>query len=143
VVDHCRVSHLHSRARRADHPAEYAHADRQAHLMDDATELPTAVHTYLATPKDQIGPLLEQLFTADAIVHDDGHTHIGLTAIRDWNNAVTSAFSYTRTVSEVEVRQSAAVTLVRLEGNFPGSPIDLHHHFSLHEGRICALTICT
>ncbi|MDT4959139.1 MAG: hypothetical protein QOD31_2938 [Pseudonocardiales bacterium] len=112
-------------------------------MMDDATaELPTAALTYLATPKDRIGPLLEQLFTADAIVHDDGHTHVGLTAIRNWNNAVTSAFSYTRTISAIEVRHSAAVVIVRLDGNFPGSPVDLHHHFSLHEDKICAMTIC-
>lgn len=112
--------------------------------MDDPKAgLPEAVRTYLETPKDQIGPLLEQLFTADAIVHDDGHTHIGLDAIRDWNQAVTSAFTYTRTIATCELRTSATVVVVTIEGNFPGSPVDLHHHFSLEGNKISALTICT
>ena len=111
-------------------------------MHDSTTALPAAVRVYLTTPKDHIGPLLEQLFTADAIVHDDGHTHVGLTAIRNWNNAVASAFDYTRTISAIERRESAAVVGVRLEGDFPGSPVDLHHHFSVHEDKICALTIC-
>ena len=49
------------------------------------------VHTYLTTPKNEIGPILQQLFTDDAIVHDEGRTHHGIDAIRAWNNACDTA----------------------------------------------------
>jgi hypothetical protein len=111
-------------------------------MHDFTTALPAAVRVYLTTPKARIGPLLEQLFTSDAIIRDDGHTHVGLTAIHKWNTTVTSAFGYTRTIRAVGRRESAAVVVVRVEGDFPGSPVDLHHHFSVHEDKICALTIC-
>jgi hypothetical protein len=31
---------------------------------------------------------------------------------------------------------------VNVEGDFPGSPIRLHHHFTLDGDRISALTVC-
>lgn len=105
--------------------------------------LPPAVDTYLSTPKSEVGPLLDQLFTADAIVHDEGRSHVGIDAIQAWNDGVVSAFRFTRTVTGVAVRGGSAVVQTRIEGNFPGSPVDLHHHFSLTGDRISALTICT
>lgn len=104
--------------------------------------LPAAVDTYLNTPKAEVGPLLQELFTPDAIVHDEGRSHIGIDAIQSWSNAVTTAFTFTRTVTDVAVRGADAVVRTRVEGNFPGSPVDLHHHFSVTDGRISALTIC-
>jgi hypothetical protein len=107
------------------------------------TELSPAVHTYLTTPKDEIGPILGQLFTDDAVVHDEGRTHSGIDAIRVWNDSVATAFTYTRTVVSATLWPSAAIVAARLEGDFPGSPVRLHHHFSLTDDKICALTICT
>jgi len=101
-----------------------------------------AVETYLNTSKDQLGPILANLFTDDAIVHDDGRTYVGIDAISGWTEAVAAAFSYTRTITDVRLRTNAAIVRARLEGNFPGSPIELHHHFSLAGERISALTIC-
>ena len=104
-------------------------------------ELPAPVATYLTTPKGLLS--LEAVFTGEAVVHDDGHTHIGIDAIASWTNEVASAFTFTRTVISAIVQPNAAIVGVLVTGNFPGSPVDLHHHFSLTDGRITALTICT
>jgi SnoaL-like domain len=104
--------------------------------------LPPAVSAYLSTPKDQTGGILGQLFTADAVVHDEGRTHIGLDAIRSWNSGVSAAFTFTRAIVSAALPRNAAIVRVRLDGNFPGSPVELHHHFSLASGKITALTIC-
>ncbi|MDT7622961.1 MAG: hypothetical protein QOF99_3862, partial [Pseudonocardiales bacterium] len=37
---------------------------------------------------------------------------------------------------------TAAALRVEVAGNFPGSPVVLHQHFSLAGDRIAALTIC-
>jgi hypothetical protein len=106
------------------------------------TNQPPAVHTYLTTPKHEIGPILGQLFTDDAVVHDEGRTHSGIDAIRAWNNTVATAFTYTRTVVGATLWHDTVIVAARLDGDFPGSPVLLHHHFSLTDDKICALTIC-
>lgn len=106
-------------------------------------ELPAAVATYLTTPKGLMSEELEQVFTGDAVVHDDGHTYIGIDAIASWTNQVASAFTFTSTVISAIVQPNAPIVGVVVNGNFPGSPVELHHHFSLAGLRITALTICT
>ncbi|MGP4019293.1 nuclear transport factor 2 family protein [Saccharopolyspora sp. 5N708] len=108
-----------------------------------ADRLPAAVRTYLATPKDELSPLVEQLFTSDVVVHDDGQTHVGVAAIRAWTEGVAAAFTFTRTITDTTLTGNAAIVLTRVAGDFPGSPVDLHHHFSLADNKISALTICT
>jgi hypothetical protein len=107
------------------------------------TELPANVAAYLTTPKDQLSDGLDQLFTSDAVVHDHGRTHVGIDAIAAWSNEVASAFTFTRTVISVFVQPNSALVGVLVQGDFPGSPVELHHHFSLADDRIAAFTICT
>ena len=104
--------------------------------------LPAPVSSYLTTPKDQVGAILDELFAADAVVHDEGRSHVGLDAIRTWNGSVAAAFTFTRTILGATFPDNAAVVQVKLDGDFPGSPVVLHHHFSLAAGKISALTIC-
>jgi hypothetical protein len=106
-------------------------------------ELPAAVASYLSTPKELLSEVLEQIFEDDAVVHDDGQTHVGIDAIASWTDQVASAFTFTRTVISVIVQPNASIVVVLLKGDFPGSPVELHHHFSLTDNRISALTICT
>jgi hypothetical protein len=107
------------------------------------SELPAAVASYLSTPKERLSGEVEQLFTDDAVVHDDGRTHIGIDAIASWTDQAASAFTFTRTVIGAIVRPHASIVRVVVEGDFPGSPVELHHHFSLTNDRIAAMTICT
>jgi hypothetical protein len=116
-----------------------------AGLTNDATNdaaLPATVVTYLATPKEELGPILRQVFAADAVVHDEGNTHVGIDAIRGWSDSVAAAFTFTREVVSGVVRGGAVVVRVKVRGDFPGSPVELHHHFSIADGKITALTIC-
>jgi hypothetical protein len=55
---------------------------------------------------------------------------------------VSSKFTYT--VEVVDAEPTAAdsyVVTARLEGNFPGSPVDLRFQFGLRDGLIAALEI--
>jgi hypothetical protein len=106
-------------------------------------ELQSTVAKYLTTPKGQLSVALDEVFTSDAVVHDDGHTYIGIDAIAAWTNEVAAAFTFTRTVISVIAQPNAAIVAVLVKGDFPGSPVELHHHFSLTGDRISALTICT
>jgi len=85
----------------------------------------------------------EEVFTGDAVVHDAGRTHIGIDAIASWMDPVASAFPFIRAVRRANVQPGSAIVGVQVSGDFPGGPIELHHHFSLTDRRICARTLCT
>jgi hypothetical protein len=106
-----------------------------------STDLPAPVAGYLEA-KNGAGEAVLENFADDAIVHDEGRTHVGIAAIRDWAAQISAAYQLERTVTEMHRAGPATVVLVHVTGDFPGSPVDLHHHFSVARDRISALTIC-
>ncbi|WP_433288760.1 nuclear transport factor 2 family protein [Pseudonocardia sp. CA-142604] len=106
------------------------------------TDIPAPVADYLtAKVGDPVEAVLRN-FADDAVVHDEGTNHVGASAIRDWAAEISARYQLERTVVETHRIGAAAVVLVRVAGNFPGSPVDLHHHFTVSDDRITALTIC-
>jgi hypothetical protein len=82
------------------------------------------------------------LFAPAAVVVDEGATHRGTTAIRDWRSSAVSEYEYTTT--QLERRSSGdsdAVVTARLDGNFPGGTVDLRFAFHVADSLISALTI--
>ena len=76
------------------------------------------------------------LFAPDAVVHDDGHTHVGRDEIRTWRSDTISVRSDLLDVSD------DAVARVRVSGDFPGSPVVLGFRFGFDDaGRITTLDI--
>jgi hypothetical protein len=104
---------------------------------------PKAVEAYLQAKFDQDTDEIVAAFADDAVVRDEGQDHAGTAAIREWVNAVSTTYELTRTVLDTRMLGAAALVDVRVAGNFPGSPVDLHHHFTVSDERITALTICT
>src|SRR5438552_12380394 len=65
-------------------------------------------------------------FTDDAEVVDEGQTFRGHDEIRRWRNSVTSRFTYTIEQLSFETAGTDQHNVTcRLEGNFPGSPVNL------------------
>ncbi len=78
------------------------------------------------------------LFAPDAVVHDDGHTHVGLDDIRAWRGSTTPVTSDVLDVCGGD----EATARVRIAGDFPGSPVVLGFRFGFDDaGRITTLTI--
>ena len=67
---------------------------------------------------------------------------VGIEEIVAWKSAVSTAFTFTQKIESVNTPGSAVVVSVKVEGDFPGSPVQLHHHFTLDGDRISALTVC-
>ena len=105
-------------------------------------ELPRPVAAYLHAKDDTDVDDIIGAFAAEAVVHDEGKDHVGRDAIRAWADEVSSAYQLTRTILGARTIGAATVVGVRVAGNFPGSPVDLHHHFTVAGERITALTIC-
>ncbi|MCE7796733.1 nuclear transport factor 2 family protein [Sphingobium sufflavum] len=84
---------------------------------------------------------LARCFTVDAVVKDDGETRKGHDAIRDWKREYTE--KYNSTVEPIAMAEDCGHTVVtgHVQGDFPGSPVDLRYVFTLDSGKISALEI--
>lgn len=103
-------------------------------------ELPGPVATYFAADKAD-GEAIVRCFTDDAIVKDEGRTHVGSAEIRRWKDEASAKYVYTSEPVAVESKDGAIIVTAHLVGSFPGSPVDLRFRFRLSGDRIAALEI--
>ncbi|UEP33141.1 MULTISPECIES: nuclear transport factor 2 family protein [unclassified Burkholderia] len=103
--------------------------------------LPDPVSAYFKiTNGEDVGHIV-RVFSQDAVVVDDGQTHQGHGAIESWRREVRKKFEYT--VEPVSASQEGGRLTVtaNVVGNFPGSPVQLDHVFSLEGDKIKSLEI--
>lgn len=80
-------------------------------------------------------------FSSDATVKDEGETHRGSIAIRDWMEATTRKYQVTVEVADATANGNAWRIAGIVSGNFPGSPATLQYNFALADDRIRRLEI--
>ena len=111
--------------------------------MNPATRslnLPKPIAAYFIA--DEVdGEAVSQCFTANAEVKDEGHTHKGRAAIKEWKADVTTKYKYTCEPLACEEKDGKTVVTSHLVGNFPGSPVDLRFFFKLEGDKIASLEI--
>ena len=84
---------------------------------------------------------VSQCFTENAIVKDEGHSHKGQAAIKEWKTAASAKYQYTSEPFACEAKDGKIVVTSHLVGNFPGSPVDLRYFFKLEGDKIASLEI--
>jgi hypothetical protein len=109
--------------------------------MDDKISLPAAIARYIEASNRFDPDSAAACFTPDATVADEGHTHIGRDAIRNWVSQASEKYRPHATVVDAQEQGDQMVLDVRVAGQFPGSPIDLKFQFSLRNDTIAQLTI--
>jgi ketosteroid isomerase-like protein len=105
-------------------------------------QAPEVVREYFERDADRDVDAIVALFTADAVVVDEGETRRGTGQILAWQTGPASKYTYTTDVLGGE--PSAAdrhVVQGRLTGNFPGGTAELSWDFTIRSGRISRLTI--
>ena len=103
-------------------------------------DLPGAVAAYFAADREG-GETVARCFTETAVVKDEGRTHRGRAAIRQWKEEVSTKYQYTSEPFACERRDGAVVVTSRLTGTFPGSPVDLRFVFVLEGDAIASLEV--
>jgi hypothetical protein len=104
-------------------------------------KLPGPVATYLAAEKSKDADLLARCFADDALVHDEGRDHRGVDAIRSWKREADAKYQYVLEPLDASVSEKTVKLRARLTGNFPGSPVELDHTFTLANDKITSLEI--
>src|SRR5690606_4779076 len=84
---------------------------------------------------------LEEVFTADAEVRDEGQVIRGLADIGAWKRAAKARYRYR--VQPLAAREQAGTwhLRVRVAGDFPGSSVELAYTIALEGGRSARLRI--
>ena len=102
--------------------------------------LPKLIAAYFTADKGD-GEAVSQCFTENAVVKDEGHTHKGRAAIKQWKTDASAKYEYTCEPFACEEKDGKTVVTSHLVGNFPGSPVDLRFFFQLEGDQIASLEI--
>ena len=104
-------------------------------------DLPKPIAEYFAADHTRDAQALARCFVDDGVVHDEGGTFRGTTAIRDWSAATRERYHHTvEPLSAIE-RAGATIVAARVAGDFPGSPVTLDHVFRIEGDKIVSLEI--
>jgi hypothetical protein len=108
--------------------------------MTMTLDLPQPIAAYYAADK-QDSESVAQCYTEDAVVKDEGHTHRGRAAIKQWKADAAAKYQYTTALLDCERKDGTTVVTSRLTGNFPASPVTLRFFFGLEGDKIASLEI--
>nr|WP_294926415.1 nuclear transport factor 2 family protein [uncultured Flavobacterium sp.] len=78
-------------------------------------------------------------FSETAMVFDEGKTHTGKTAIKNWIEKANQ--EYKAVMKPLEYSAGEQTLEAEISGNFAGSPIVLTYQFELKDGQIQSLKI--
>ncbi|MBR8128420.1 nuclear transport factor 2 family protein [Burkholderia ambifaria] len=103
--------------------------------------LPDPVAAYFKITNGEDVTHIVRVFSQDAFVLDEGRTDRGHGAIESWRREARKKYEYTvEPVSASQEGDRLTVT-ANVVGNFPGSPVQLDHVFSLEGDQIKSLEI--
>lgn len=106
-----------------------------------SVELPAPIARYFTADLDPNAQTMADCFSIRATVRDEDHIHTGRDEIRQWK--VEYSEKYTAKSTPISVAQDRGRTVVtcHVEGDFPGSPIDLRFFFRVEGDLISELEI--
>ncbi|MCW5735764.1 MAG: nuclear transport factor 2 family protein [Enhydrobacter sp.] len=104
-------------------------------------DLPAPIQAYFDADKATGHVAPTGAFAPEAVVMDEGRTHVGRDAIEAWWRAAKAQYSHTAEPCELRKEQELTVVRARVTGQFPGSPALLTFAFLLADGQIAALKI--
>jgi hypothetical protein len=104
-------------------------------------QLPPPVQTYFDADRAAGDGAPIGAFAPDAIVKDEGKTHIGHGAIETWWRAAKARYQHKATPYDILEVHGFIIVRAWVTGRFPGSPALLTFIFKLADGRIAGLEV--
>ena len=103
--------------------------------------VPKPVVAYLAAEAAKDADAISHCFTKEGVVRDEGREYLGRDAIRQWKAAADAKYNYVLAPLGVRAEENKVTLRARLTGDFPGSPVELDHIFTLSKDGIASLEI--
>jgi hypothetical protein len=104
-------------------------------------ELPDPVRRFFESDQAQDAAGLRAVLAPDIHVHDEARDYHGPDEVAAWRRDARAKYRYTSTPLAVRSEGDGTVVRARLDGNFPGSPVEVDYTFRLTGGQISGLTI--
>lgn len=104
-------------------------------------KLPPPVQTFFDAEDTVGGTAPVSAFAPDAVVRDEGASHVGHAAIDAWWRAAKAQYRHRAEPCEIVEESGLARVRAKVTGQFPGSPALLTFAFQLRAGRIAELEI--
>jgi hypothetical protein len=104
-------------------------------------KLPPPIQAYIDADGRNDGTAVIASFAPDAVVHDEGKTHVGRVAIESWWRTSKSAYKHSIAPLEATGMGDVVKVLAKITGQFPSSPATLIFAFQLEQDRITELEI--
>jgi hypothetical protein len=111
-------------------------------LLEDimSLDLPEILRRYFDAQNAHDIDAMVACFAPNAVVRDEGHTHVGAEAVRSWKQDTSAKYRITATPIESRTDGDRTIVVARVAGTFKGSPVNLTYRFGFSpEGRIGAL----
>ena len=96
---------------------------------------------YLEAERAKDAHRLSLCFAGKGVVHDEGKDRRGREAIREWKEAVDAKYKYVSEPLTASADENTVTVRARLTGDFPGSPVEVSHVFTLEGSKIVSLEI--
>jgi len=103
--------------------------------------LPEPLGAYFAAGNGRDISRIAGCFTEDARVLDEGEWRTGRDEIARWAREAREKYDFRSTPLAVEGPADEPLVTARVEGNFPGSPVELRYRFAIRDGLIASLGI--
>lgn len=105
-------------------------------------DMPGVVKAYFDADKRNDPDALAAVFSADAVVKDEGTRHQGVGAIRNWWMAAKQKYHHVAEPIETAGADDKVSVHATVTGEFPNSPATLDFSFTVKNGKIVGLEIC-
>ena len=109
--------------------------------MMKTKKIPVVVAELISAQNQHDTESFLQCFSENAIVYDEGKTHVGKDEIREWNESTNAKYNISLELLETNVEGEEITLSVRVSGTFEGSPIELKYHMELKDEKIKLLRI--
>ena len=104
-------------------------------------QLPEPIARYFTADLDPDPQSMADCFSDQATVRDENNIHTGRDEIRQWKVDYSKKYTAKSTPISMMRERGRTVVTCNVEGNFPGSPIDLRFSFRLEGDKIVDLEI--
>jgi hypothetical protein len=103
--------------------------------------VPEPVAAYLAAEAAKDADAISRCFAQDSAVRDEEREYRGRDAIRQWKTTADAKYNYVLVPLGVRAEGNRVTLRARIAGDFPGSPVELDHIFTLSNDEIASLEI--
>jgi len=109
--------------------------------MIEISKLPAVLAELVTAQNDHNSHAFAEVFSNNALVHDEGKEYSGKASIKAWNENTNKKYNTRLEPEDLQEKGGEIILTVQVSGTFEGSPIVLEYHVHLKGSRIIYLNI--